>query len=276
MPIASFDAAAAGQGQVFDWAKVLSGALVVGRPVSQWAFGGNPVIGSWNNTLNGVVCTGATVGAYPRTNPTSGNQYVYRATAHPSAVAQAGRLLICDRIWHNGGISATITTAQAIAAAPVWPARCPTSQIDPTPATTGVGVRLGVEVEVATGAGTPTITVGYNNVALAARTATNAVPTVATSAVGTFYPIGLAGGDTGVRAPTSFQLSATWTAGTIHLVAYRVLAEINIRANEPGEINWLTGGGQRIYDNSCLFSLFYPSATTTTGLSGSLVETNGA
>ena len=94
---------------------------------------------------------------------------------------------------------------------------------DANGAITGEGVILGVEVSGVTGAGTPTLTVAYTDTTGATGSGTNVVATVASSIAGTFYPIGLGGGDTGTQTIQSLTLSATWTSGTIHLVAYRIL-----------------------------------------------------
>ena len=103
-----------------------------------------------------------------------------------------------------------------------------------------------------------------------------AVATVATSIAGTFYPIGLQAGDTGVRSVQSLTLSATWTSGTINLVAYRVLQAMTCIADgSPTSKDWFTGGGPRVYDGACLFFLFVPRTTTAPQLGGLYVETHG-
>lgn len=143
--------------------------------------------------------------------------------------------------------------------------------------TNGVGVILGVEISGATGAGTPTITVSYTNDAnTSGKTATNSVATVASSAAGTFYPISLAAGDTGVRSVQTLTLSATWNSGTMHLVAYRVLATLELpAAGIPNAVDALTSGMPRCYDTTVPFLIFIPQTTTTTQLSGSAVFTQG-
>jgi hypothetical protein len=136
---------------------------------------------------------------------------------------------------------------------------------------------LAVEVSAATGAGTPTITISYTNSAgTAGRTATNVIGTSATSAIGATYFIGLAAGDTGVRSVQSLTLSATWTSGTINLVAYRILAELELPiAQVPNAIDAITGGMPRIYDGTVPWLVVIPSTTTATNFSGSYVETQG-
>jgi hypothetical protein len=272
--LATLDAAGAGTRPPLYWTKATSSSMVAGRPLSYWAVAGNPGPGSFNGTLNGVTVSGPIAGALPRADPASGASYVFSQTA--GAIGQNGCLLLCDRLWHNGGYTITSTAAQN-STTPTWPSRCPTSFTDDTPATTGYRVLLGVEVSAQTGAGTPTITVGYTNDAgTAGRTATNVQATAATSVVQTFYQIGLQAGDTGVRSVQSLTLSATWTSGTINLVAYRVLQALTCIADgSPTQVDWFTGGGPRVYDGSCLFYIFVPRTTTATQISGLYVETQG-
>lgn len=270
MAISTFDGASAGARFPIRWAKAVSPTLVAGRTHSTWSLAGIPGAGSFNATLNGVTVSSADAGTFPHTNPASGNAYIFRATGQ---ALQAGRLIICDRLWHNGGYTITSTAAQN-STTPTWPSRCPTSAADDTPSTNGWGVEVALEVSAATGAGTPTITVGYTNEAgTAGRTASNYVATVATSAIGAFYPIGWQAGDKGVRSIQSVTLSATWTSGTMNMVAYRTIGEID--CDNTGEINWISGGAARIYDGSALFLVFVPTATTATTLQGSLQETHG-
>ena len=132
-------------------------------------------------------------------------------------------------------------------------------------------------MSAATGAGTPTITIGYTNSAgTASRTATNIIATVASSAIGATYFIGLQAGDVGVRSVQSLTLSATWTSGTINLVAYRVLADLELAgAFVPNAVDFLTGGAPRLYDGVMPWLVFIPATTTATNVSGTYQETHG-
>lgn len=186
---------------------------------SHWGIGGNPAAGSYDATLNGVALSSPQTGQLHFSNPASGNTYLANLKA---SMSQEGLLYLCDRLWHNGGFTITSTSAQNITS-PTWPAR------DDSGSTNGVGVLLGVEVSSATGTGTPTITVGYTNSSnTSGRTGTNIHTTVANSGAGRFYPIGLQAGDVGVRSVQSLTLSATWTSGTINLVAYRILGVLDV------------------------------------------------
>jgi hypothetical protein len=271
MAIATFDAAAAGARPLIPFAKTNSGTLATGRPYSYFRTAGAPAAGTPATTLAGATLGSGNVGCLPRGDPASGEARVLQLVAALSA--QSGLLYLVDRLWHNGGITITQTTAHTVNSV-AWPARCPVSATDDTPSSGGRGVLIGVEVSSATGAGTPTLTIGYTNDSnVSGRTATNTVGTAATSAVGAFYPIGLQAGDNGVRSIQTFTLSATWTSGTINLVAYRIIAALPIG---PGNrLDWLTGGAQRVYDNSHLGFILVPSATTSTALTGAYIETHG-
>ena len=267
MAITTLDGALAGMTPPAYFSKAVSGTLVAGRPFSPFYLAGVP--GAAAAPTPGLA--GAALTSYAGQLPipaASGNTHLARFSGVSSA--QAGVLLLCDRLWHNSGFTITSTGAQTINSV-AWPAR------DSDGSTNGVGVILGVEISGATGAGTPTITVSYTNSAnTAGKTGTNSVATVASSATGTFYPIGLAAGDTGVRSVQTLTLSATWTSGTMHLVAYRVLASLELgAAGLPNAIDALTSGMPRCYDNTVPFLVYIPQTTTTTQLTGTAVFTQG-
>lgn len=270
MAIATLDGALAGMQAPRFISKAATPTMVAGRPQSLWGLAGSPGPGSFDNTLAGVALSSSLAmvnGQIPHTDPPAGNAYLARLTGQAS---QPGTLLLCDRLWHNGGFTITSTGAQAISA-PAFPAR------DNAGSANGDGVLLGLEVSAATGSGTPTITAGYTNQAgVAGRSGTNTIPTVASSAAGAFYPIGLQAGDTGVRSPTSLTLSATWTSGTINLVAYRVLAALPLTlANVANELDALTSGLPRLFNGAVPFLIFVPNTTTASNISGTYIETQG-
>lgn len=267
MAITTVDGAIAGFQAPRFFTKALSGTLVAGRPYSYWGTAGAPGAGSQDTTLNGVTLTGPQNGQIPRTDPGTGNAYLARLAAQSN---QAGMLLLCDRLWHNGGYSATSTAAQN-STTPTWPAR------DANGATSGAGVYIGLEVSAATGVGTPTLTMAYTNSGgTASRSTTNVDATVASSAAGTFYRLGLQAGDVGVQSVQSLTLSATWTSGTINLVAYRIIAALELCSDQTsGAIDLLTSGMPQIYNGSVPFLIFVPSTTTTNSLWGTYTETQG-
>jgi len=270
MAITTLDGALAGMQPARYFAKNVTGTMVAGRPWSTWALAGNPGAGSFNGTLAGVALdsTSAQVnGQIPFTNPVSGNSYLARFQAGATI---AGTLLLCDRLWHNGGFTITSNTSQTVNSAG-FPAR------DLNGSTNGDGVLLGLEISAAAGAAAPTITVGYTNQSgTASRSAVNSFPTANSPAAGSFFPIGLQAGDTGVRSVQTLQLSASWVSGTMNLVAYRVLAALELTgAYIPNAIDALTSGFPRIYDGAVPFLVFIPSTTTTSNISGQMIVTQG-
>lgn len=270
MSITTLDGALAGMRPPVQFAKATTATLVAGRPASLWSLNGAPGPGSFDTTLNGVALSSSSAlvnGQLYHQDPVSGSSYLARFSA---AAAQGGKLLLLDRLWHNGGFTITSTSAQSITS-PTWPAR------DANAATAGQGVMLAVEVSAATGAGTPTLTVSYTNQAgTSGRTAANIDATLASSAIGAFYRIGLAAGDTGVQSVQSLTLSATWTSGTINMVAYRLLAELELpSAYVPNALDALTSGFPLIPNGAVPFLVFIPNSATATPVSGSYVETQG-
>lgn len=276
MAITTLDGAIAGFRPPMQFSKSVTATLVAGRPASLWSLGGNPGAGGFDTTLNGVTLSSTSAlvsGQIPHYDPVSGNAYLARLQA---SATQAGTLLLLDRIWHNGGYTITITTAQN-STTPTWPSRCPTSGTDDTPSTNGHAVLLALEVSAATSTGTPTITISYTNQAgTAGRTATNIIATLASSAIGATYFIGLQAGDTGVRSVQSLTLSATWTSGTINLVAYRMLASLELPgAFIPAAQDLITGGMPRIYNGTVPWLVFVPNTTTASTIQGIYMETQG-
>lgn len=270
MAIATLDAALAGMQPLRSFGKAITPTLVAGRPASLWGLGGNPGAGSFDNTLNGVVLSSSSAmvaGQIPHTNPGAGNAYLARLRG---AATQAGTLLLCDRLWHNGGYTITSTSAQN-STTPTWPAR------DVAGSTNGDGVLLGLEISAAAGAAAPTITIAYTNQAgTGSRSATNYDATQNSPAAGTFYRIGLQAGDTGVRSVQSLTLSVSWASGTMNLVAYKVLAELDLTgAFVPNAIDAFTSAFQRIHDGAVPFLIFVPNTTTASNITGSYVETHG-
>lgn len=269
MAITTIDGALAGMQPPRFFHKAVSPTAVLGRPQSTWGLAGVPGAGSFDTTLNGVVldCTSALInGQLPFFNPGSGTSYLARFVG---SFSNGGQLLLCDRLWHNGGYTITSTSAQN-STTPTWPAR------DNTGSTNGDGVLLGLEVSSVTGAGAPTISVSYTNSSgTSGKTATNAFATVGASAAGAFFPIGLQAGDTGVRSVQSLTLSATWTSGTMNLVAYRVIAAMECNNSMGNALDILEGGFPQMFNGTVPWLTVIPAIANTFNLSGSLAVAQG-
>ena len=212
-------------------------------------------------------------GQIPYTNPSSGNGYL--AGVNVSATL-AGTLYVCDRLWHNSGLTVTTTTIQAITT-PAFPAR------DKAGSANGDGIMVGIEVRTATtnaGAVTNT-TLNYTNQGGTTGNVATITSFPATAVAGTFVPFQLAAGDTGVRAITNasgggITLGTSYGAGAIHLVAYRVLATIPVGLANTGLVSDYAGVGlPRLYGNTVPFLLWRPSATTAVTVQGEVLYAHG-
>lgn len=186
--------------------------------------------------------------------------------------ATKGTLILADRLWHNGGYTITSNTAQN-STTPTWPAR------DIAGATSGDGVLLGVEISSSTGIATPTITATYTNSSGAgSKTGTNIVATGTSAPSGSFFPIGLQAGDTGVQSLQSITLSTSWLSGTMNLVAYREIARLEMKIPQKTySLDAFTGGMPQMYNGSVPFLIFIPNidVVATTTLQGQVNYTWG-
>ena len=267
MAITTLDGALAGMTYPRYISKAVTGTMVAGRPHSLFYLAGSPgaAVAPSSGMSGGALTTYA--GQIPFTNPGAGNSYLARLQGQATI---AGTLLLCDRLWHQSGISVTTTTAQTITSA-AWPAR------DANGSTNGEDILIGLEVSTVTGSGAATPTISYTNQGgTSSQTGAMQVAYVAVSIAGTFYPFTLAAGDTGVRSVQSVTLSVSMTSGAVHLVAYRVLAALEIPgANVGNAIDVLTSGFPRLYDNTVPFLIFIPSTTTTSNVTGQMIVTQG-
>jgi len=272
MAITTLDGVIAGMQapQPFMKVGVTMAAVAAQRAYTPWYAGGNPGASVANAAgINGQAVTpalGTSVqGRILRTNPGSGNAYVARLAAQATV---AGTLWLIDRLWQNSGLVVTSTAVQAITAAAL-PARSGDGTVN------GANVMGMIEWSAAGGAGTPTVTLTYTDQdgnAFATGTFTG----VASPPVGTVEIFGLAAGDTGIRAPISLTQSATRTSGTMHLVLFRVLAQVEVTAANIGNaIDALTSGFPRLFDDTTLQLVWFPTATTATTISGQYIETQG-
>lgn len=206
-------------------------------------------------------------GQIPFANPVSGHTRLFRISAASSVV---GRLVLCDRLWHNSGIGITTTGAQTVNSV-TWPARCPVGNNEPN--TNGFSIGVALEASSAIGGGAVTnTTLSYtNNAGVAGRTATLSWP--ATAAAGTFVEFNLQAGDNGVRSIQSLTLGTTYTSGTVHLVAFRRIMALELPDLSGRSEDALTSGYPRLFDDSVLFFLWHPTATTSATIIGEIQAT---
>lgn len=208
-------------------------------------------------------------GQIPFTNPASGSSYLARFAA---ASTSPGCLLLCDRLWHNSGLSTTAGGNQAVNSV-TWPAR------DRLGDTFGNGVFVGLEVSSALGNAGPStsISISYTDKDGAVGN-TGTIPSLpATPVAGTFVPFTLAAGDTGVRSVQTLNIGGTsLVSGAYHLVAYRVLAIAMCgRRRKSERADAIRIGFPRLYNNTVPFLLWLPTSTTAATISGEVVYAQG-
>lgn len=214
-----------------------------------WDRAGIPQSGVKN--LDANLSGGSTVGAVCFLNPTSGDAFLaYWSSNAPVASANSGGIMLCDRLWESGSLSATILTSQAITSGP-WPAR------DENGSTNGDGVFLGVEVTSTTAGGSADLlyNVTYTNSANVGSRAGQTVFIPSARNVPGTYLFSLDTGDVGVRSVQSFQITGTTahTSGAFNLVAYRPLAFLSQRAGTFATHDPITGGVPKIWPDSVLY-----------------------
>jgi hypothetical protein len=241
-------------------------ATTIGRLVSLLYSAGMPGAGvAPSPGVAGAALT-SYAGQVPFTNPQSGETRLVQAGFCANV---AGTVLICDRLWHNSGLSATLTTSQTVNSVAL-PARDKTASIN------GDGVQIGLEVSTVMGAGTPTVTLGYTNSAAASGRSSVSAALPSAMAAGSFIPLPLAAGDTGVKSIEALTLSASMTSGAFHLVAYKVLGMIPLPvAGVAAMLNAIQLGFPRLADNTVPFLLWLPATATAPVLLGSFGISQG-
>lgn len=220
--------------------------------------------------LNGAIFTGPTLaGQIPMPAAVSGkNSYLSRWSAvHAGGI---GFLQLVDRLWGNVP-TVTTTTAQSVTS-PAWPAR------DNSGSSNGDGVLLALECSSATGnsgAITNTVVSYTNSAGTSGRTATVA-SFPATAVAGSFVPLTLQAGDTGVRSVQSITLGTSYVSGAVHLIAYRPIADLPIPSAYIGQAAPFSALNLPIvWDASVLQLVCWPTGTTVGELSGQLAFAQG-
>lgn len=279
MAIATLDALLAGMRPPEPFFKATTPTLVAGRPHSLWYLAGFPGAGAAAaNTAGGVALSSssALVAGQIRHIDPGGSDVSVLARFSGRVTSQPGHLLLCDRLMqvcgNSGGtaLSVTSTSAQTINSGTL-PAR------DVNASSNGDGVMWGMEVVTATSTGANVPTFSYTDQdGNAGAASALADPYVATSAIGAFYRLGLAAGDTGIRSVQSMTNTVSMTSGVISLVAYRILADLEfVGTGLPNAVDALTSGMPQIQNGAVPFLLFIPSTTTATLIGGQYVESQG-
>ncbi len=274
MAITTLDAAIAGAKPPEAYLKATGTMEAAGIHHSNWrSVGFPPQAALPASGLNGEALSSPVSGQIP-VPAASGNTHLYRLTC---VAAVAGTLILADRLWQNSGIVVTTTTAQAITPVAI-PAR------DADGSTNGRGVYAAIELTGTTtnASAITNMTISYTDSGGTAGN-TGAITNLrtgggfpATGQLQTFVPFDLATGDQGVRSVQSITLGTSLGAGSASLVLYRPLASVSVpAAGVMGAVDFITSGGPRVYDNSVPFLIWFPSATTTTNITGEVQFTQG-
>lgn len=188
-----------------------------------------------------------TTGALKKSNGGSGRQYITNgAHRHTSGTDyKSKRLLIIDRLSHQGGLVANITTLQTTNLATAALTRY----------TSGVGVMAAIEVYSQLGGVATRFDVTYTNSAgTGSRVGVYNAVAGELPLSGLFLPIGLVTGDLGVKSVESVQLSAdTGTAGNFGVTLFKVLGFVTVPA-ASGDWDILSNAmwNEEILDDACL------------------------
>lgn len=272
MAITTVDGIIAGAKPPQFFYKFLSSSLSNGQTGSLFFLTGIPgAAAAPTPGLNGAALT-SYAGQIPFTNPSSGqNTYLTRFIGVTYNTASQANFMLCDRIWHNSGITMNSTATQNITT-PTFPAR------DNNGTSNGDGYLLGLEVSAACGAQIPTISVSYtnsNSTPQSGRTATFQLAATTSPAIGRFFPLALQGTDKGVSSIQSITFPTNpWITGTVHLVVYRILQILQINSNgSPASASPMQTGLIRLYDNTVPFLLVQNAQNV--GIFGSMSVSQG-
>jgi hypothetical protein len=256
MAITTLDGALAGmQPPIFVYKTSLGQSSTHG---TLWGALGIPSAGSYDTTLAGVALSSTSAqvaGQIPFTDQSGGFNYLNRMLC---GFGSQMSLILVDRLWHNGGLTITSTSAQTVNST-TWPAR------DINGSTNGEGIFIAVEVSSSVGAATPSLSINYTNSAgTTNRTGTVTLGTNSSATTGSMYLFSLQSGDLGVRSIQSVTLSASWVSGTINLVAFRYIAQLDANAiGVPASLDIITGGFPKLYNGSVPYFIIFGTSSIT-------------
>ena len=236
-------------------------APIAGRMASLWRYDGMPGGGAIPTT--GAIPTRTTQGALPYIAAGGGREKFALAVGLTSSVA--GVFTLYDRLFHIGGLSGTVTTAQTVQGS------------TPTPALTrntgGVGNVVFVEIYTQIGNTAQTITMNYTNQAGTTGRISTAVAIGGSNnrEATRVIMLPLQGSDTGVRAVESVTLSgSTAIAGEFGVIIARPFPILAVATAGMAVIrDWTTGLPMPPDVNDmCLSLLFFPASSAAPDIYG--------
>ena len=234
-----------------------------GRGCSFWTYDGMPTGGAVPTT--GSIPDRTTQGAIPFTPATGGrDKHLINTSITPFI---SGVYLLYDRLFHEGGLSATSTAAQTIQGSPASPAL--------TRYTGGTGNIAFYEIYTDFGGNSRTLTMTYTNqTGTSGRTSTINIGDNFFREVTRMQRIPLAAGDSGIQSIQTVQINiSSGTLGNFGITIAQPLAWIPV--NVAGTMGWrdyTTGlpGIPVIDPDACLSLMFIPVAATAPELTGLL------
>jgi hypothetical protein len=234
---------------------------------------GLPGAGSYTAIPGGAVMNRASTGAWPLTNPATGDTK-YLLNVGAGHVTGQNIVLVADLLVAAGNIDANSAGAQTINTAAL------------TRYTDGAGVMMTLEVTTALGAGAANVTITYTNQAGTAGRATAAIAMTASAITFRLQPavlgaqVELLAPDYGVRSVQTLQFSAGMGAGgLVALLLYKPLlmiptlvaasfVERSTPAQIAGIIPLVLGSDSQL---GCL-TFFVNTSTTSTGIQTYLTQ----
>jgi hypothetical protein len=236
-------------------------APIAGRMASLWRYDGMPGGGAIPTTR--AIPTRTTQGAFPYTAAGGGREKFALTVGLASSVA--GVFTVYDRLFHIGGLSGAVTTAQTVQGS------------TPTPALTrntgGVGNVVFVEIYTQIGNTAQTITMNYTNQAGTTGRISTAVAIGGSNnrEATRVIMLPLQGSDTGVRAVESVTLSgSTAIAGEFGVIIARPFPLLAVATAGMAVIrDWTTGLPMPPDVNDmCLSLLFFPASAAAPDIYG--------
>lgn len=229
-------------------------APIGGRGGSLWTYDGMPSGGAVPTSA--AIPDRTTTGAIPFT-VAGGSRDKLLIGAHLTPLT-AGVYLLYDRLFHIGGLNATLTTSQTVQGSPASPAL--------TRNTGGAGNMVWYEIYTVIGTTSTTLTMTYTDQGgTGSNTSTINIGATGFREVTRAQRIPLAAGDTGVQSVQSVQLTATTgTAGNFGITIAQPLAWVPVgAAGTPGWRDYTTGlpGIPVIHPDACLALMFIPATT---------------
>lgn len=241
-------------------------APVANRWISLWQY--DSTLGAGSAPGAGAIPDNTTNGSSRQTDPGGGRQLWL--TGVGAFAAQAGTLMLYDRLYHISGLSGTSASAQTVQGSPASPAL--------TRYTDGAGLVAFVEIYSAIGATARTITMDYTD-----QDGNTGQTSTAVSIGGTglneaqrMIHLQLAAGDSGLRAINTVTLSAsTGTAGNFGITIAKPLAMIPlVTAGATAMLDLLASGfgPVEVKSDACLAWAF--NATSTLALQNGMMMMN--